>query len=751
MQADSAGIVRFGVFEVDLRSGELRKRGIKVPLQQQPFRILVRLLERPGELVPRDVLRQELWPEDTFVDFEHGLNAAIKRLREALGDSADTPRFVETLPRRGYRFIAPLTAADVHTAPSAAQVSAVATPFPRRWVLSAAALTILALVGVATLHTRRAVALTDRDTLLVADFVNRTGDPVFDGTLREALTIALEQSPFLSVVSREHVRRILTEMQRPADAALVDATAREACQRLGARMSINGSIAALGRQHVVTLEAVDCQSGDTVATVRGDAADREHVLTALDGAASALRQRLGESRAALERFNMPLREATTASLEALRAFSAAEQVRELKGEGPAEPLYRRALELDPEFAMAYARLSAVLVNTGAPADQFLDVTKEAVRRRNRVTERERLYIDYRGCALSGDPDCSIHVAEAWRRTYSKDWEPYSQLCYAYTSSRAEFEKALPDCVEAVRLNPTHSVTMINLVAAYRALNQFDQARRVTEEALARHVDTEHIREARYSLAFIAGDAAAMAAEARAVSSEPLLPDFVLLEAKAAAFLGHFKEARDQRARAEALSAGRIPLFEASSQWQGAAFEAAAGFAVGIPSVPPDRAVAHALVLFLLRGDWPRVEGILATPFGKGGVPPRAAIPARALMAVERGDRTAIQRLPGPQSMDLALTAEYRPVFLRGLAYLRAGDAVKAAAEFQRIIDHRGIDPTSPYYPIAYVHQARAYVASGDLTRARRSYEQFLTLWQTADPDVPLLNDVKAEYNRLPAR
>ena len=392
-------MVRFGVFTVDQRTGEVRKAGVRVPLQEQPFRVLTHLLAHAGDIVPREELQRELWPQDTFVDFEHGLNVAIKRLRDALGDDADAPRFVETLPRRGYRFIAPVATDERRAEPVS---GAMAAPPPaartRRRVLTWAAAAALALAGIgaAVVVLRRPrPALADRGTVVVADFVNTTGDAVFDGSLRQGLTVELAQSPSFVVVSRELVREALTRMTRSPDEPVTGQVAREACERVGAKVAVSGSIARLGEQYVIGLEAIDCFSGETVATDQVEATGRERVLSALGESASRIRRQLGESIASLRQFDVPLEQATTSSVDALKAYTIAEDLL-LRTDDTDEAVafLKRALELDPDFAMAYARLSSATSSLGRRDDE-VTYAREAYARRQRATEAERFYIEGR--------------------------------------------------------------------------------------------------------------------------------------------------------------------------------------------------------------------------------------------------------------------------------------------------------------------------------------------------------------------
>ena len=374
------GVIRFGAFEVDLRSGELLKAGRRVALQPQPFRVLTQLLETPGEVVTRDQLRRELWPNDTFVDFEHSVNVAVARVRDALGDNPDRPRFVETLPKRGYRFIAPVAVIGEDAAPSRRA---------HRWLWAALATATVGAVSLALASIRRPPVLTDRDTILVANFVNPTGDTDFNGALRLGLIIQLEQSPFLSVVSQDRVAAALRQMTRSPDDDVVGSLAREVCQRVGAKVVVNGSIEPLGQHYVIGLEALDCASGERVAAEQADVSSREQVLRALGSSASNLRRRLGESLASIRQFDRPLEQATTPSLEALKAFSIGQDIFTRSGHATeAVPFLARAIELDADFAMAYARLSAVSASLGRWDDE-VRYAREAYARRDRVSERER--------------------------------------------------------------------------------------------------------------------------------------------------------------------------------------------------------------------------------------------------------------------------------------------------------------------------------------------------------------------------
>src|SRR6266705_1311737 len=386
-------ILRFGVFEVDVRAGELRKQGVRIKLQEQPFHVLTVLLQRPGEVVTREELRSENWSADTFVDFDNSLNTAINKLREALGDSADNPRFIETLPRRGYRFLAPVT--GNHGTPKGAATSVGTTAASRRRKLVVAVAGIALAVGICgTLlwRMRHHPRLTEKDTIVLGDFANSTGDPVFDGTLREGLSVELEQSPFLSLVSDQGIAQTLRMMGQPVNARLTPEITREVCQRSNSTAALDGSIALIGTRYNLILKAVNCANEDVMASAEAQANDKSHVLDALGKIASEMRRKLGESLSTLQRYNTPLEQATTPSLEALQAYSLGYKT---FGEGDAAsalPFFQRATQLDPNFAMAYWAMGLSYANIGETA-LAVGSARKAFELRAGLSEVEKLKIE----------------------------------------------------------------------------------------------------------------------------------------------------------------------------------------------------------------------------------------------------------------------------------------------------------------------------------------------------------------------
>ena len=351
MQEPAKGtqLARFGAFEVNFAAGELRKHGIRLKVQEQPFKVLVLLLARPGELVTREAIQQKLWPSGTFVDFENGLNTAINRLREALGDSAENPRFIVTEPRRGYRFIAPVDGRSrLDDSRSVLEkLLLLGSSFKRS--LMALMVTAAALAAVGIFYIHRAPKLAGSHSIIVADFANTTGDPVFDGTLRQGLAVQLEQSPFLKLVSDQRIQQTLRSMGQPADARLTPEISMDLCQRTESDAVLNGSIAQIGTRYLLTVKAVNCASGESMASTEAQASDKNHVLDALGETASQIRNKLGESLNSVQKYATPLAEATTPSLEALKAYSLARKTQFAKGDTAALPVYKRVSRTGPEF------------------------------------------------------------------------------------------------------------------------------------------------------------------------------------------------------------------------------------------------------------------------------------------------------------------------------------------------------------------------------------------------------------------
>src|SRR5882762_5100527 len=399
LEKQSPAILRFGVFEVDLRSGELRKQGARIKLQEQPFHVLTVLLQRPGEVVTREELRNQNWPADTFVDFDNSLNTAINKLREALGDSADSPRFIETLPRRGYRFIAPVSSDN--GIGSGAPVTA---PRPR-WKILFAVVAVFAVgaAGMAGVYLRsKKPRLTEKDTIVLADFLNTTGDSAFDDALKQGLRAQLEQSPFLNLLSDQQVGEELRLMARQPGEHLTPDIARDLCRRIGSKAVLTGSVSSLGSHYVIGLSATNCQTGTPLGTAQSESADKEHVLAALGSSATKIRKRLGESLASIQKYDVPIEQVTTSSLEALRAYGLGMKYVTADDYRGALPHFQRAVELDPNFASAHMRVANAIWEGGGQGSIADENIEKAYGLRDRVSRREYFQITHKHFAKQDD-------------------------------------------------------------------------------------------------------------------------------------------------------------------------------------------------------------------------------------------------------------------------------------------------------------------------------------------------------------
>jgi DNA-binding winged helix-turn-helix (wHTH) protein/Tfp pilus assembly protein PilF len=544
LNSQPAAILCFGTFELDLRAGELRKKGVRIKLQEQPFQVLTVLLQHPGGVVTREELRSEVWSADTFVDFDNSLNTAINKLREALGDSADSPRFIETLPRRGYRFIAPVTSDDQ----KASATGAIAVSHPRRWkIVVPVSLLLVAgfLAGGLIWHWRQARHLTEKDTIVLGDFANSTGDAVFDGTLRQGFSVELEQSPFLSLVSEERIHQTLRMMGQKTNVQLTPEIAREVCQRTSSAAALEGSIALIGTQYSLNVRAVNCVNGDSLASAEAQANDKSHVLDALGRAASDMRSKLGESLSTVQKYNTPLIQATTQSLEALQAFNLGWN--NLMGEvdsAAALPFFQRATELDPNFAMAYWGMSLADSELGETVVSAENVRK-AYELRETLSDREKLSIE---CQYYGDPMKARRSCELGAQTYPRD--PFFHFDFAaYSNFLGQYETGLKEYRESLRLDPYSGNFYRNVAFTYLLLNRVEEAADAAREAHAKGLDS-NFAPVLYGIAFYRDDTPGMAQQVATAARKPGDEGLLFaLEADTDAYIGHLGKAREFSRRA----------------------------------------------------------------------------------------------------------------------------------------------------------------------------------------------------------
>src|SRR5580700_10358727 len=613
-------------------------------------------------------------------------------------------------------------------------------------------------------HTRKAAALTDKDTIVLSDFDNKTGDTLFDDTLKQGLSVQLEQSPFLELVSDRKVNGTLKLMGRSAGDRLTPEVTREVCQRTGSKAMLTGSIAGLGSEYVIGLKAVNCNSGDVLAEAQQQATGKEAVLKALDAAAISLRGELGESLSSVQKYDTPVEDATTPALEALKAYSLGRKTRFAKGDTAALPFFKRALELDPKFAITFRALAIAYFNDNE-IGLAADYARRAYDLREKVSERERLEIEGNYyLTATGELEKAAQTGELWKQTYPRDYLPYALLGFIY-ACLGNYEKFLEESREALRLEPNSAN---NYVMGYVNLNRLDEAEAMYKQAEERKLESENLLQCSYQLAFLKSDVPKMAQLASAAMGKPGAEDLLLAsQADTEGWYGKLKSARELTRRAMD-SAEHNDAKESAASYQAAAAlrevesgnrEYARVEANAALKLAPNRDVLAEATLALARaGDAAGAEKLateLDKTFPLDTLVQRNWLPTiRAAVALERKDpNRAIELVKEASTIELgqvtSSTAIFLcPVYIRGEAYLMLHDGNAAAAEFQKFIDHRGVVVNFPWGALARLGLARAYAIEADTTKARAAYQDFLTLWKGADPDIPIFIAAKSEYAKL---
>ena len=650
-----------------------------------------------------------------------------------------------------------------------------------RWIVSAIVAVVAVVLGVGAwlYFARKAQALTEKDTIVLSDFTNTTGDAIFDDTLKTALNVSLRQSPFLNVLSDSEVAKTLQEMTRPASTKLSAEVARELCQRAGSKAYLAGSIGSLGSQYVLGLKAVNCRSGDTLAEEQVTAESKEKVLDALGEAATKLRGELGESLATVQKLDVPLEQATTSSLEALQAYSLGLKATNEKGIAAALPYDQRAIQLDPNFAMGHSAVGSDYVTLGELSRASEYFTK-AFQLREHASEREKLIIaaDYYQI-VTGELDKATQTFQETIESYPRDYLAYGNLGTVY-GSQGHYEKAAEITKQAVRLAPDRLAQYGNLANYTLALQRFGETRQTIHESQARKADDLVLRNALYALAFLGADSAAMAEQQQWFAGKPGYEDDGLaLASDTEAYSGRLGKAReltkravDSAIRADSKENGAI--FQANAALQQAAYgdaaEARQSAAEALKLAPGSQGVGVESALALaMAGDTARAES-LAQDLGKryplGTQMQSLWLPAiQAQLALDKENpAAALIALQAASSIELGQIAFVNNisclyhVYVRGKAYLAAGQGSAAAAEFQKILDHSGIVWNCWTGALARLGVARANAlqaktsqgAGADAARVRAlaGYKDFLALWKDADPDIPILKEAKAEYAKL---
>ncbi len=748
---------RIGEWLVE-RDLNLISRGEKrIQIEPKVMEVLIFLAGNSGRVIPRQDILHAVWP-GTFVT-EDVLTYSVSELRKAFGDDAKQPHFIQTIPRRGYRLIAPVERLGLPPDMAASEPST-GIPRPRRrWrILAPGAIAIAAIALLLWVLQWRRPALTEADAILLADFVNTTGDPVFDDTLKQALAVHLSQTPFLNIYSDERARETLAYMGRSTNEPLTREAGREICLRRGIKALLAGSISKLGREYVISLEALNAQTGDVIVREQFEAATKEEVLRTLGRVATNIRKGLGESINSIEKFDIPLEQATTSSLEAFKAYSLGRK-RLLSGHtAEALPYYERAIESDPNFASAYDDIAWCYDYLGR-RDLAAQSATRAYSLRDRVSEYERLSIEaiYHTFA-TGDVNKAIEVLELMRAIYPRSAPVHNTLGGRYASS-GQLEKAVDCFREAIRIS-RHPNAYPQLARAFLRLNRLKEAKEIIAQARAQGLDNRDLRALCYTVAFLDGDRAGMAVQAQEALGQPDEYSMLALEAAAAASRGHLHEARRfqqqaievaQKKDKPEIAAGLIAdaarreaLFgdcRKAQEYIGAIKETS-NWVVLVKNAQAEALCGAAdearLLADRLSEGYPDHTLIQTVhlPVIRAMIQIRSGDPAQALVSLN-----AI----GGGSLPAALW----PAYLAGEAYLAQGAGAKAEGEFRKVLDRgTGEDPFSPIYILAQLGISKARRLSGELAKSKESYQRFFALLKAADPDLPILQQARIEYSRL---
>jgi DNA-binding winged helix-turn-helix (wHTH) protein/Flp pilus assembly protein TadD len=770
--------VRFGAFELDLSTGELRStdppdsdhpgldkagHGNKVLLREQVFQVLRMLVEREGKIVTREEIKSRLWSDDTVIDFDHSINSTIKVLRRTLGDSADNPRYIETLARRGYRLMPVIEYLD--PAPEAAPGEIVAEAHPPRghWRRVLAAGVLLA-VGALSLWRyevyRHRITLTPTDTIVLADLDNRTNDPVFDGALNTALRYGMAQTPYLNLLGLDKTSATMGQLKLPPTTKITPEIARQICSSTNSRMVIADSIADVGNRYHLEIRALDCGSGATLVKEGADISARNQVVHELGVAAIRLRRKLGEPAESLARFNQPLEKATSASLEALQTGAEGSKLFLAGNAEGALKLDQQAVELDPNFALMHERMGATYLFLGNTELSAASYTR-AYQLRDRLTEKDRLNneIDYYG-RVTGD----------WEKEYSSVLhflEIFPRDVLAHANLRAAFVylgqpgRAADEAAETARLRPS-PYYFGSAIQSIRFASRFSEAKSWLAEADALKLDNSLIRRERLIVAFATGDRDTVEKILKQEEQGSYREDFLDEHSSIDIQQGHFHSAERRRMEAfgqtsKATNANSWMVLSALEDAEVGKDVQARRYESKATGSPLDRNKKIVLALALARSGRTAEAGRLADQISlerpEDTLVQHYLIPTiRAAIKLQQHDpASAIDLLSGTAKYDLAFTGSFEsvyPAYIRGLAYLGLGDGQSAAAQFQKLIDNPGFSVRHVIGPLARLQRGRAQKMMGDKASARKSYEEFLGLWKDADPDLPIYRQAKSEYAQL---
>ncbi len=766
-------LYEFGPFRIDPEKEVLLREGDPVPLTPKTFQILLVLVRHSQQVVTKDDLMTTVWP-DTFVE-EANLSRNIFMLRKALGETPQDHRYIVTVPGRGYRLAESVRVVPGHelsvVAASHSRVQVeVSESKPWHWV-TLAVLAVIAGIAGGYLWFHRNPVLSEKDTVVLADFANTTGDPVFDETLRQGIAIQLRQSPYLRLISDERIGRTLRLMGKLPDSTLTPDTAREVCERTGSAAVLEGSIAPLGSEFVLTLSARNCRNSDVLATERVEAKRKEDVLQALDVIASRFRTKVGESLASVEKYDQPLADATTPSLEALKAYSTGWRVLYASGSTSAIPFFQKAVEIDPRFASAYAALGRMYGDLGE-FDLSAANTAKAYELRERTTDREKSFItaSYE-MQVIGNLEKAEHTCNAWKLAYPRDTIPRTFLSGIVYPVLGNFDLAAQQGSQAIALDADFGPAYVVTAYAYEQLAQFDQVEDIIRRAAERGIQWPDFTLLRYDLAFLKNDPQAMAKVLADASKEPDTQAWLAdHQAFVAAYHGQLREARRlvTNAAAVMLQAGDR---ERAAQYQvgEAVWEAWYGdFADAVRSANAALKLSHArdveygaALAFAMAKDTAHAQSLtndLERRFPEDTSVKFSYLPTvRAILELNAGDAAKALELlqaAGPYDLGTPRSAMHAffgamyPSYVRGEAYLALHQYAAAASEFQRIVDHPGIVVSDPVGALARLQLAHSRALAGDTAPAKASYDNILSLWSTADPDLSLPRAARTEMKEL---
>jgi DNA-binding winged helix-turn-helix (wHTH) protein/Tfp pilus assembly protein PilF len=763
-----------------------------VPVTPKAFETLLVLVRRNREVVSKDELLKTVWP-DAFVE-ESNLSQNIFLLRKALGDTSETRNYIVTLPGRGYRFAAEVRAVqdsgeavvtqtlsrtrivvEETEAETEAESKALLAPSGKaaRWMylVPIVVTALLAIGGALLLRRHHGAALGERDSVLVGDFNNATSDPVFDDTLREGLEVQLEQSPYLSLVSEQRIQQELGLMGQAPDTRLAGQVAEQLCERITSAALVEGSIKSLGSQFVLDIRATSCRTGDVLDRQQMQVGKKEEVLGAVSEMASRFRSKVGESLTTIREHNTPLEEATTSSLDALKVYSTGWRLVGSKGEDAALPFFKRAVEIDPNFAAAYAALALMYGATGASDLATQNITK-AYELRDRASDREKFFITaYYFGRGTGNQEKAQQTCMEWARAYPREDLPHSFLSGFVYPVLAQYQEAAEESRKTIELDPDMAVGYFSLGYNAIAENRLADAEGALRQADQRKIDGPFLSVFHFDVAFLKGDRKAMQKEIDAAQGHADVADWIAdREAFAAASAGQLENAKNfsRRAVEMARQSGdeeRAALFRTrEALWEaffGDTSEAKRDAKAALDLARNREVEYGAGVALAMAGDVNAAEALASgleerfpedTSVKFNYVPVIRALIAldqhQAARAIDELQTSAPYELGSPRSAQQGFFGSLYPIYVRGLAYLAAGNGGSAAREFQKILDHRGIMIGDPVVDLAYLGSARGLALSGDKAKAHARYNEFLSCWKNADAAISVLKEAKAESANL---